>query len=76
MHEVLLRFRVLKNDKIFEVLLDDRLSFRENLRLLSELTDEKLEDYRIYDLERNIFLDDRIPLSRMKIAVYAMFYLL
>ena len=68
MHEVTIRFRLVKEDRIVEARLDTRLSFAHNLKLLGELIGFDLEHALVYDAEKKIFLDRNIILAKFNIG--------
>lgn len=76
MNEVYLRLILLKDNKVFEVSFDSRLTFRENLDMFDEIEQIDTKGVNIYDEERQLFLNMDIPLSDMKMARFAKFYLL
>ena len=43
MHQKLMRFKVIKDNRIFEALLDERLSFNENFECIVKLADFDLD---------------------------------
>ena len=74
-HEVQIRFRIVKNSHIIETSLDERLSFKDNLRILSEICDEKITDAEVYDPMKRIFLDKEVPLSTFSFQYFVSLYL-
>lgn len=74
MHEILIRFRFIDTDKTIECALDERLSFRENFKLLEKISDINCEDIAIYDPEKKIFLDEDLPLKRFNICRFILLY--
>ena len=74
-HDIQIRFRIVKNSRIIEASFDERLSFKDNLRLLSEICDEEIGNAEIYDPVKRIFLDKEVPLSSFSIQYYVSFYL-
>lgn len=70
MHEVLIRFKIVKDNKYLEVAFDSRLSFKENLKILSELTNENYEHMKVYDAIKKIFLDMDIAISEFNINYF------
>ncbi|MDO4500450.1 MAG: hypothetical protein Q4B60_04170 [Erysipelotrichaceae bacterium] len=63
MNKIILRLHILSLNKVYEVIFDTRLSFRENLKILNELVDLKNRDYYIFDPEKKIALKRDIPLK-------------
>ena len=70
MHEVLIRFKIVKDNKYLEVAFDSRLSFKENLKILSELINENYEHMKVYDAIKKIFLDMDIAISEFNINYF------
>lgn len=62
MHKVLLRFKLMKNNKIIEVLFDSRLSFKENFEYLDNIYKIDKESY-VFDDNKKLFLDNNIPID-------------
>ena len=75
MYKILIRFLFINNGRIMEVYLDDRLSFNDNLKLISNITNLDNNEYLVYDPIRKIFLDRNIPLNMFEIETFRMFYL-
>ena len=77
MNKIYLRFNLLKNKEIIEVIFDKRLSFKENFKLLSEIYPFNLKDDNyIYDLNNGIALAKDIPLSSFNFPSFINLYLL
>ena len=76
MSNVLLRLKDLASKQSYEVSFDDRLSFKENLKLLSTMIDDNLENRYIFDVSKNIFLDNEIAIYNFHISIFTMFFLL
>ena len=70
MYEVLIRFKIVKKNRYLEVSFDSRLSFKDNLKILSELVDVDLSDMYVYDPVKRIFLDREIPVSEFDISYF------
>lgn len=75
MYEKLVRFKIIKNDDILEALLDERLSFIDNLRLLNNLVNINTNNIRIYDPIKKIFLNSKIPIKEFYINSFMIIYL-
>ena len=58
-----------------EVSFDERLSFRENLEILSEICEENVSAAQIYDPIKRIFLNRDIPLSTFSFQYFVFLYL-
>ena len=57
------------------MLLDERLSFKENFVLLKELIQVPLEDVKVYEPYKKIFLDRNIPLSEFHFSTFILLHL-
>ncbi|MBQ1567992.1 MAG: hypothetical protein IIZ80_08910 [Erysipelotrichaceae bacterium] len=75
MHEVLIRFRFVDADRTIECALDERLSFRDNFRLLEKISDVNIRDAVIYDPEKKIFLSEDLPLEQFNICRFILLYI-
>ena len=71
----MIRFKIIKTGKIIELILDSRLSFKDNLELLSEIADEDFNNVLIYDPIKKIFLDTDVELSRFNISYFMTLHL-
>ena len=69
-NEILLRLMIVRNKKIIEACLDDRLSFKENFRYLQQLTGEDLSEAIVYDPIKKLFLDENIPIRDYRIGYF------
>ena len=58
-----MRLKMVRNGRIIEVWLDERLSFNDNFAMLKDMTEEDLDDVRVYDPPKKIFLDRNVPLA-------------
>lgn len=71
MYKVLLRFNFVKNNRVIEVYFDNRLSFRENFRLLSYIVDiSDIENIKIYDENKHMFLKTDVPIKNFNINYF------
>lgn len=75
MHEKLMRFKVIKDDRVFDAFLDDRLSFLENFKMLVSISDYDIDGCMIYDPNKKIFLNNEIPIEEFNLNEYKMMYL-
>lgn len=75
MHEILIRLYVVKHQKSIESIFDERLSFKENLALLSELTGDDYSSCLIMDPLRKIFLRNDVPIQEFEISAFMTFEL-
>lgn len=74
MNKKLMRFKVIKDDTIIDAYLDDRLSFKDNFKYLKNLV-EIDDDYKIYDPNKKVFLNNEIPIEVFNINSYMLMYL-
>ena len=76
MNEQYIRFYIVLKDRYLECLLDKRCSFKENLAILEELTEEKgLSAMKVYDPRKHLFLDVSCPVKEFGITTFMTFYL-
>ena len=75
MHRIIIRFKIIKDNRIVDVSLDDRLSFKDNLSFISFLLGCTFKNIKVYDPIKKIFLDLDLPLSEFNIKNYMMLYL-
>ena len=75
MHKLLIRFKLVKNNKVIEAYLDNRLSFKENIEMLNSALDESIGDFYVYDPNKKVFLDRNIPLCNFNITSFMILYL-
>ena len=75
MRRIPVRLKMVKSGTFIEAFLDDRLSFRENLSLLDELTSEDTADAEVYDPYKKIFLDRNIRLSEFGFSGFILLHL-
>lgn len=69
MNKLILNFRCVANDKQYDLLLDKRLSFKDNFKLLGELTDIDIDN--VYILYFNIPLRKDVPLEYFDLPQYS-----
>lgn len=74
MNKKLMRFKVIKDDTIIDAYLDDRLSFKDNFKYLKNIV-EIDNDYKIYDPNKKVFLNNEIPIEVFNINSYMLMYL-
>lgn len=74
MNKKLMRFKVIKDDTIIDAYLDDRLSFKDNFKYLKNIV-EIDDDYKIYDPNKKVFLNNEIPIEVFNINSYMLMYL-
>lgn len=75
MYDVLIRFKFIKNDYIFEAVLDSRLSFKDNFKLLQNIIDIDIKNVKVYDPKNGVFLNRDIPIKQFDINYFVYFYL-
>ena len=73
MYEVLFRLKFIKSNRVIECVFDERLSFKDNFRLLKELTKIN-DDFEIYDPDKKIFLKKEIPIREFGISRFMLLY--
>ena len=74
-HKTMIRFKIVENGHILETSFDDRLSFKENLTILSDICEEQISNARIYDPIKKIFLNEDVPLSLFSFQYFVFLYL-
>ena len=74
MHEIMIRFRFISDNRNLECAFDERMSFRENFSLLGEICDMDFKDIVIYDPEKKIFLNEDLPLIQFNICRFILLY--
>ena len=75
MHKVLFRLVDVSNKKTAEVSLDERLSFKENFKILEMILNMRLKEAMVYDPYKKIFLDRNIPLKSFGFKGFVLLYL-
>lgn len=75
MYEKLMRFKIIKDDRVFDAYLDERLSFVDNFRMLMHISDYEINDCMVYDPSKNIFLDNKMPIREFDINDFKIMYL-
>lgn len=75
MNKILTRMIIVKEEKEYNVLLDDSFSLNDNLKLLETIIDEDLSDCYIYDKKLNVFLDKNIIINQYNIPYSTTFYI-
>ena len=70
MYEVLIRFKIVKDNRYIEVSFDSRLSFKDNLNILSELLNEDLNNTKVYDPIKKLFLDMNTAIGEFNINYF------
>ena len=74
MYEVAVRFKFVKENRVIECLLDNRLSFIDNFSNLKELIDEDINNFEIYDYKKSIFLNKDVPINNFEIKSFIQLY--
>ena len=75
MHGVLLRIKRVKTNQIFEVCVDDRMSFKENLKMLASIIRCDANKSFVYDPTKRIFLTQDVPIREFFISNFMMLYI-
>lgn len=75
MYDVLIRFKLIKNDYIFEAILDSRLSFKDNFKLLENIVDIDIKNVWVFDPKNEVFLNRNIPIAQYNINYFMILYL-
>lgn len=75
MYRKLMRFKIIKDDRVFDAYLDERLSFSDNFKLLVNISDFDLDGFKVFDPIRKVFLNENIPIEEFNINSYMMCYL-
>ena len=75
MAEIMMKFKLVRNNECFEAKLDDRLSFVDNLKMLEVLSKKDIKNCYVYDPNKKIFLDVNIPLNNFEISSFVIFNL-
>lgn len=75
MHEKLIRFKIIKDDRVIETYLDERLSFNENLKYLARISDFDTDGFKVYDPNKKVFLNNEIPIEVFNISSFMLMYL-
>lgn len=68
MNKVLIRFYIVKDERVIEAYFDERLSFIDNFKMLNYLNEPK-----IYDPNKCIFLNNKVPISYFAINRFVAF---
>lgn len=75
MNKIILRFYIVKDNKYFETVFDERLSFKDNFQILKEIYDYPLWVY-IFDMDKNISLKTDVPIKEFNFNNFMTLYLL
>lgn len=75
MYEKLMRFKIIKDERVFDAYLDERLSFVDNFKMLMHISDFDIDDCRVYDPAKKVFLDNKIPIREFNINDFKIMYL-
>lgn len=75
MKQKLMRFKIIRDDRVVDVLLDERLSFTDNFNMLTNITDFDLDGFKVYDPNKKIFLKTDLPIEVFNINSYKLMYL-
>lgn len=75
MNKIILRFIIVKKNKTFEVIFDQRLTFIENFMLLKSLYDLDIDHYYIFDVKKQIALKKDVPLREFNFKNFKTLYI-
>lgn len=75
MYEKLMRFKVIKDNRIIEAMLDERLSFIENFKYIVHISDFDPEGLKVYDPSIKAFLKEDLPIEVFNINSFMLMYL-
>ena len=75
MHKLTVRMKDVRSGQIIEAGLDERLSFKENFALLKQMTEIPLDETRVYDPYKKIFLDRNIALLEFHFSSFVLLHL-
>ena len=75
MNKIILRFIVVKQNKTFEVVFDQRLSFIENFTLLKDIYYVDINKSYIMDNNKKIALKRDVPLSKFNFKNFKTLYI-
>ena len=76
MNKIILRFFIVKNKKVFEVIFDTRLNFNENFRLLKDIYDiGEIGEKYIVDINKNIALKKDTPIGEFNFQSFITLYI-
>lgn len=70
-----MRFKIIKDDRVFEALLDERLSFVDNFNMLVNIADFDLDGFLVYDPYKKVFLNNETPIELFNINSFRLMYL-
>lgn len=68
MNKILIRLYIVKDEKVIETYFDDRLSFKDNFKMINYLDEPK-----IYDPNKRMFLNNSVPISCFRINRFVAF---
>lgn len=75
MNKIILRFIVVKQNKTFEVVFDQRLTFIENFVLLKDIYYININKAYIVDNKKQIALKKDVPLSKFNFKSFKTLYI-
>lgn len=70
-----MRFKIIKDGRIIEALLDERLSFNDNFKYLVNVSDFDPEGLKVYDPNIKAFLKEDLPIEVFNINSFMLMYL-
>lgn len=71
----LMRFKIIKDDRVLEAMLDERLSFLDNFKMLVHIYDYDLDGFKVYDPKAKVFLNCEVPIEEFNINSFILLYL-
>lgn len=75
MNKIILRFIIVKENKTFEVIFDQRLSFIENFKLLKGVCNLDIDRVYIFDIKKQIALKKNISLRDFNFKNFKTLYI-
>ena len=76
MNKIILRFFIVKNKKVLEVIFDTRLNFNENFNLLKDVYDiGEISEKYIVDINKNVALKKDVPLGEFNFQSFITLYI-
>ena len=76
MNKIILRFFIVKNKKVLEVIFDTRLNFNENFNLLKDIYDiGEISEKYIVDINKNVALKKDVPIGEFNFQSFITLYI-
>ena len=70
-----MRFKLIRDDRVFEAALDQRLSFIDNFKYIVQISDFDVKGLKVYDPIKKVFLNNEVPIEVFNINSYMLMYL-